>query len=53
MTYDIVLRYCGSVGWLGIIINEKGEESYRTGRHHKNRAMALRRCDEWLERMGE
>lgn len=43
--YDITVRYCGSVGYLGILVVE-GKEVYRTGKHYStgieayNRTMA-------------
>lgn len=49
--YDIVLRFCGGVGWLGIVkMENEDHERYRTGAHHKTREMALQRCDEWVSK---
>lgn len=39
--YDIVLRNCGCVGWLGILIDEFGNEIYRTGKHWPSSKDAL------------
>lgn len=52
--YDIILRYCGSVGWLGMVQEVGSEhELYRTGAHHQTREMVLQRCDEWIEKQKE
>jgi len=45
--FDIVLRYCGSYGWLGILMKDD-VEVYRTGIHHKRKEMAIRRVGEWI-----
>jgi hypothetical protein len=51
---DIVLRNCGSVGWLGILIEEitPGNivETYRTGKHHPCAFTALAAVDYWIEK---
>jgi hypothetical protein len=45
---DIILRHCGSVGWLGIV-EENGVETYRTGKHHPCKFAALAAVDYWIE----
>lgn len=33
MCYDIIVRYCGKIGFIGIlVVNEK--EVFRTGKHY-------------------
>lgn len=46
---DIILRDCGSVGWLGIVKDENGNEVYRTGKHHPSHLIALAATMGWLE----
>lgn len=44
---DIILRDCGRVGWLGIVM-VNGSETYRTGKHHLNKESVLYAVDSWL-----
>ena len=46
--YDIVLRNCGAVGWLGILRDEFGNELYRTGKHYPFAVDALQRVQDWI-----
>jgi len=49
---DFIIRYCGAVGYLGLItIN--GTECYRTGKHHRTAAEALRAVEKWRADNGE
>jgi len=41
---EIVLRYCGAVGWLGLLMVED-VEFYRTGNHCKTAREALERVE--------
>lgn len=45
--YKIVLRDCGSVGHLGIVL-KNGKEVYRTGKHWPTPEEASRKCIEML-----
>ena len=45
--YDIILRQCGPVGWLGIQMKD-GEELYRTGRHFMFAVDALDAVQDWI-----
>lgn len=46
---DIVLRYCGRIGWLGLVMNrETGKEMYRTGAHHTTDLLALDLCKSFV-----
>ena len=45
---DIILRDCGSVGWLGLV-EQKGVELYRTGKHYASVFDCLNRVQEWIE----
>jgi uncharacterized protein (DUF924 family) len=47
--YDIVLRHCGAVGWLGILVDEFGNEVYRTGKHYSTDALALWQVKKHME----
>lgn len=44
---DIVLRSCGDYGWLGLLIDEFGNEIYRTGKHWPSAADALTAVKLW------
>ena len=48
---EIIIRDCGSVGWLPIIKIE-GKEVYR-GEHEKNRLDALERASRAMKRLKE
>ena len=48
---DIILRDCGSVGWLALII-EEGAEVYRTGIHYPTATEALEKAEFMLIRRG-
>jgi hypothetical protein len=54
MNYDIILRYCKGLGWIGLVLvadkDYNFEEVYRTGIHHQDRAMAQYRVDEWISK---
>ena len=45
---DIVLRNCGAVGWLGLLMID-GKEIYRTGNHHRTKLLALGAVEDWIE----
>jgi hypothetical protein len=47
---DIILRDCGSVGWLGVV-ERRGKELYRTGKHHPFAVDALEAVQEWLSNL--
>ncbi len=47
MYFDIIVRYCGSVGWLGILmVNDK--EVYRTGKHQTSAAKSLEAVEQYI-----
>lgn len=46
--YDIILRFCGSVGWLGILDRHNGGELYRTGNHLRSASLALKAVEKHL-----
>jgi len=48
-SYDLVLRFCGAVGWIGILKDEYGAELYRTGKHCQTAEEALRRLEIWKQ----
>ena len=49
---DIILRDCGGVGWLGILMKD-GEEIYRTGKHHMMQLDALMAVNRWKDKNTE
>ena len=49
---DIIIRYCGRVGYLGII-EKAGKEVYRTWNHHRTAEEALQSVEEWRADHGE
>jgi hypothetical protein len=48
-SYDFVLRFCGAIGWIGILKDEYGEELYRTGKHCQTAEEALRKLGIWKQ----
>lgn len=45
---EIILRHCGRVGWIGIII-AGGKETYRTGIHYPSTQEALDQVRKFME----
>lgn len=45
--YDITLRNCGAVGWLGILVRD-GKEVFRTGKHWPTAEEALTAVQLWI-----
>lgn len=49
---DIVLRNSGAVGWLGLLIDEFGNEIYRTGKHWPCANDAFTQVKLWAQKCG-
>jgi DNA repair exonuclease SbcCD ATPase subunit len=47
--YDIILRNCGTVGWLGLFIDKSGKELFRTGKHTASADAALTKVKAWID----
>ena len=45
---EIVIRDCGRVGWLGIVMRGK-YELYRTGIHYPQAMNAFYKCCQWMD----
>ena len=51
---DIILRYCGAIGWLGIVVDQNSHiEEYRTGKHQPSSEVALNRVQTWIRENAE
>lgn len=51
---DIALRYCGAIGWLGIVVDQNSHvEEYRTGKHKPSAEAALTCVQTWMEENAE
>lgn len=48
-SFDTILRDCGSVGWLGILVKD-GKEIYRTGKHYMMQLDCLFAVNKWKDK---